>query len=111
MEEVYQSSNSFLDMQFKDDLGNLVVPTSGIYNIVDAESGTVIVEDTKFTPIISTYTIEIKPEQNILLNTNNEEEEHVVNVSFTYSGAGGDKIGIGVYKYKVLKVEKVPEEP
>jgi hypothetical protein len=108
MEEAYQGSNSFLDVQFKDDLGKLVVPTSGVYNIVDAESGTVILEDTKFTPIISTYTIEIEPEQNILLDTNNDEEEHIVNVSFTYSGG---KIGIGVYKYKVLKVEKVPEEP
>jgi len=111
MEEAYQGSNSFLDVQFKDDLGKLVVPTSGVYNIVDAESGTVIVEDTKFTPIISTYTIEIEPEQNILLDTNNDEEEHIVNVSFTYSGVGGDKIGIGVYRYKVLKVEKVPVEP
>ena len=111
MEFAYQGSSSFLDVQFKDDLGRLVIPISGIYNIVDAESGTTITDDTEFTPLISTYTIEIEPEENTILDTENNEEEHIVNVSFVYAGIDGDKTGMGVYRYKVLKVDKVPVTP
>lgn len=110
MEFAYQGSNSFLDVTFKDDLGRLVIPASGIYNIIDTETGTVITDNTDFTPLLSTYTIEIEPDENILLDTENDMEEHIVNVLFTYAGVGGDMTGVGVYRYKVMKVDNLPVE-
>lgn len=104
MEIVNEKCTSIVSLTFRDETGDLVVPSAGSCQIHDAASGTEIRAETPFTPAGSTHDITITDSENRILDASRNVEERIVTVTFTY-GAG--KKGSGEYRYGVKNLAKL----
>ena len=88
---VNEGATSFIDITFKDadDLG--VVPPTGSWTLYNLADETIINSRTAvgITPSASTYTIELTPADNALVDENLLTEEHRCFFSYNYGPSGG----------------------
>ena len=87
---VNEGATSFIDITFKDadDVG--VVPPTGSWTLYNLADETIINSRTAvgITPSASTYTIELTPADNALVDENLLTEEHRLFFSYNYPSAG-----------------------
>jgi len=100
MKEINEGCTCVVELKFKDENGLDVIPTSGRYNVVDAESGTITQHWTAFAPASATYLAVIPANHNRLIAQEHVRETRVVTVEFTYGA--GSYIGTGEVKYTLL---------
>lgn len=103
MKEILEGSTCFVRIDFKDENGADVMPTSGRYRVHDAESGTQIVDWTMFMPSGAYITLAVDSNSNRLIDQAHVRETRVVTVEFTYGAFG--YIGTGEARYTVLGLE------
>lgn len=79
METIYESSRKTFFVFFKDDNGNLFVPTTARYRL-DAADGTELIAWTPISPLTGRVTISIPATANRILSTANRREIKVFTV-------------------------------
>jgi hypothetical protein len=84
MIELNEGTTCVVSIDFKDENGVDVVPTSGRYRVDDAESGTVVLHWTAFTPTSANQLLYIQSNSNRLIAQEHDRETRVVTVEFTY---------------------------
>ena len=104
METINEKTTAILTLTFTDEDGDAVTPSAGTYQIDDVESNTNITAKTDFTPIASTYDLEITPNENRTLDSTKNYELRRVTVTMTYSGA---KSASAEYDYKVKNLNYI----
>lgn len=82
-----EGESSFLRIDYKDEDGNLVTPTSAQYRVTDFFSGNVIVPDTALTISGTFSNIAITPAQNAIQDATRETEYRRVTVRYDLSGS------------------------
>jgi hypothetical protein len=105
MEIVNERSNCRITVTFKDEFGNLVVPTRVWYSIYCPDKGTVVVPDTEIIPSASSVDISVLAEQNSIIGSCLTQQKRLVTIRFTYDG--GEKQGTAEYEYAVLHLTRV----
>lgn len=112
--EINEDTTAFLELRFKNERGQDVVPISGIYRIDDLTSlsqtitGTEILGDTVFVPTINKFIIVIDSALNQILCADNVWEDRQVTVEWTYfSGTSGLSVGTDVFLYQVKNLNRI----
>jgi len=100
MKEINEGCTCVVELKFKDENGADVTPTSGRYNVVDAESETIVQHWTAFAPTSSTQLVVIPANSNRLIVQAHVRETRVVTVEFTYGA--GSYVGTGEVRYTLL---------
>ena len=101
MEIVNEKSSYFPTINFVNEDGDPVTPTSGKYwitDITDPDAHVAIKGETAFTPIATSYDFEVLPTENRILDDTHAYEMRVLTVEFTYSGT---RVGTAEYKWGV----------
>jgi hypothetical protein len=95
---INERSTMLLPISFKDENGVLTVPETAVYRIDDPASFTAIVPRTAL-PLESSQNIEIRPDQNRIIDEQSTSEERVVTVDWTYHN--NLRRGTDEYRYRV----------
>ena len=105
MRELIAWNSAVLTMTFTDETGALVTPSGGRYAVTDADSETVLLPWTAFTPGASTFNISIPAEINRILDINHDQEIREVSVVLYY-GLGNQ--ASGAYQYSINAADTIP---
>jgi hypothetical protein len=76
-------------VQFIDDNGDPITPSSMIYSIIDSLTNTTIVAPTTIVPVDTNYNIIVTPVQNAFTSTTNHIERKIITGMYTYNGNTG----------------------
>lgn len=98
---VNEGQTGYITMSFKDSNNNAVVPTTFTYKINDLVTGNNLAAG-NVAPGNSTYTLELTPEMNIIVNNNAANEEHVLTIDATYES---NKHTTGDFHFDVVNLE------
>lgn len=104
MDTVNEKTDSILNIGFKDENGNLVVPAAASYRIDDVASGEEIKGATNITPLSSSVDVAITANENRILDEALSYEERVVTLSYSY---GDGKEANEEYLYRVKNLRKI----
>lgn len=92
--QIKEGSSEPLTITFKNEDGDLVVPTSVTYRIDDVSTGQSILADTNYPTPTSTITITILPAYTAILNQTNLSELREVTVKSTFAGGKAQNLSI-----------------
>jgi hypothetical protein len=105
MDIVNEKTTCIVTFTFTDEDNNPVTPTAATYRIDDVQTGTSIVTTTGFTPLSSTYDLEVQYSNNKIINTSSVTEYRNITVDFTYGA--GNKHGTSEYVFGVKNLKGV----
>ena len=95
--EVNENTTSILNMDFIDESGNPVTPTSANYRI-DTVKGVAVTAQTPFTPTGSNHKLTLSIADNTMKDSTLAYELRIITISFQY---GASKQGNDEFKYSV----------
>lgn len=100
---INERSTGRVTLTFMDDSNQLVVPATAQYAITDATSGTFVVALGNFSPAPTgaTYDLIVTADQNAIIDGDQDAEERIISVVFTYSG----KQATAEYHYLVKRLK------
>lgn len=102
MIEINEGTSCVVSIDFKDENGVDVIPTSGRYRVDDAESKIVVLHWTAFAPTSANQLLYIQANSNRLIAQEHIRETRVVTVEFTY---GANILGTGETRYTIKGLE------
>ncbi|WP_305046336.1 hypothetical protein [Geoalkalibacter sp.] len=101
MDRVNAGSTYMIDLEFRDLVGQPVVPYEVNYSVFDVPTGTVLREPTPLAVGGSAHALELTPEDTDLVSQENEEEYRGVVVFFKH---GQNKQASGQHRFVVRRV-------
>ena len=104
MENINEGATAVITVDFKDEDGDGVTPSSASYILYDKFSGVERIAD-DIDSLAESVDVVISGDNNNILDENNKYEIAVLFVEFTYNG--GSKVGNGEYSYKIINMAKV----
>jgi len=110
MEIINQGSTYILGLEFRDDAGNAVTPSSALYRIDDEDSGNAITGNNAnawvaFSPSSNQYDLAISANENALIGNTTDREERKVTVKFNFSA--DNKTQTDEYRYMIQRLENL----
>ncbi len=102
MDIVNQNCDYTLGLDFSDDTGVAIVPTSASYRIDDVDSGNQIVAWTPIYPTLNSFDLVITATQNAMIGNSTDREERAVTVKFGYSA--DSKQDTDEYRYMITRL-------
>jgi hypothetical protein len=102
MDIINQETTYTLGLDFTDDQGGAVTPTSASYRIDDLESGNEVVPWTSIFPTTSSFDLVVTAEQNAMAGNSTDRETRVVTVKFGYSA--DSKQDTDEYRYWISRL-------
>ena len=90
---------------FKDEAGTLTTPTSATARIDDDRTGTVLRAATAITPLSTSVTIEVTPDENRILDDQSSWEDRTLTVDFVYGETS--RRGTNDYHWRCMNLRGV----
>ena len=106
MDVVNEQTTYIITADFTDQDGAATTPSSGSYRIDDITDGVIteVKGDTAFIPTETSHDIEITPNENALVNPENQMEYRLMTVRFTYGSA---RQGAAEYRWCIKNMRGV----
>ncbi len=101
-----EKTTGYVNLTFKDEDGNAVVPDSATYTLYNEATGAVINsrDAVNISGLASNYDLELTPADNVLFDADKIREIHILMVEWTYNT---DKKGKDEYRFAVENLAKV----
>lgn len=101
-----EKTTGYVNLSFKDEDGNAVVPDSATYTLYNEANAEIINgrEDTEISGVTNDFDLELTPDDNIIVRNNEIRETHVLMIEWTYNT---DKKGKDEYRFAVENLTKV----
>lgn len=112
--EYDELSSVVVEIDFLDEDGNPVTPTSAGYRLDDETNGRVtnIQSSTVISPLSTTVSLVMQPSWNRILRTRNTYEVRLVTLQYNYTSITfGPMQRIQQYRYRVNNLKGAPLEP
>lgn len=98
---INEGQTGFIIMAFKDANNTAVSVSSLTYRLCDNITGNNIASGNISSINNNSYTFELKPEMNIIVNNNSDNEEHVLTIDAIYES---NRHTTGAYKFDVVNL-------
>lgn len=101
---INEGQTGYISFNFTDENNNAVTVTSLTYKVNDNDTGNNLAAG-NISVNNNSYTFELTPEMNIIVNNNQNAEEHVLTVDGTYES---NKHTTGAFKFDVINLKFHP---
>ena len=105
--EVNEEQDSFHIFTFYDQDGNLIIPDSAEYCIIDFLSGEIIKDWADITPLSESITIKVDGDLNAIIV---EETERSLERALTLKAIKGEDTVTAEQRYRIKKLKGLPKE-
>lgn len=104
MEAINEGQTSLIEVTFRDENNQLVIPTTAFYSIYCETQKQVVLAETQIQNPTSVTEIVITGAQNAILNKDNPWEDRLITVRWTW---GASRDGVLEFRYRVLNFKQI----